>query len=72
MTIKAVRGFRMRSFNYAGDITTVSGHVVAIAEGDPDTAQPVITLVLRCENSTGVTVGPGQMDVTLPRRPTAG
>ncbi|MET0418291.1 MAG: hypothetical protein ABW022_19945 [Actinoplanes sp.] len=59
--IHAIKGFRMRSFNYAGDTTTVSGRVTAI-DGDQ------ITIEVVSRNSTGVTVGPGTVTVSLPSR----
>jgi acyl dehydratase len=62
-TLRSIRGFRMRSFNYVGDTTTVLGRVVAVdRDGDP----PTVTLEVHSENSTGVTVGPGTVRVTLP------
>jgi acyl dehydratase len=58
----AIRGFRMGRFNTAGRTTTVRGQVTAI---DADTG--LVTLSLRCEDPDGVTVGPGEVDVRLPR-----
>ena len=58
-TIHSITGFRMRSFNYAGDTTTVSGKVTGI-EG------PLVRLEITSSNSTGVTVGPGTVTVSLP------
>jgi acyl dehydratase len=62
-TIRSITGFRMRSFNYAGDTTTVYGKVVAV---DAAAVPPTVTLEVHSANSTGVTVGPGQVMVTLP------
>ena len=64
-TIRFIRGFRMRQFNLVGDTTRVLGQVVSaeLREG-----AGVVVLELRSENSSGVTVGPGQVEVTLPRR----
>jgi len=64
-TIRAVRGFRMRQFNYVGDTTRVLGKVLSAERRD---GAGVVLLELRSENSAGVTVGPGQVEVTLPLR----
>lgn len=64
-TIRSVRGFRMRQFNVVGDTMRVLGQVVSADQAHgPD----LITLELRSETSAGITVGPGQVEVTLPRR----
>lgn len=63
--IRAIRGFRMRSFNYVGETMRVLGEVAAVrTEGDLG----VVEVAIRCENSAGVTVGPGTVEVVLPRR----
>lgn len=59
-TILSIRKFRMRSFNYVGETMVVRGRVLAV---DDD----VVTVEVRCETSAGVTVGPGQVQVRLPR-----
>jgi acyl dehydratase len=64
-TIASIRGFRMRRFNLVGDTTRVLGHVVAAELRD---GVGVVVLELRSENSGGVTIGPGQVEVTLPVR----
>lgn len=64
-TIRAIRGFRMRQFNYVGDTTRVLGTVRSAERRD---GAGVVLLELRSENSAGVTVGPGQVEVTLPLR----
>jgi acyl dehydratase len=64
-TIRAIRGFRMVRFNVVGDTTRVVGRVLSTRrEGDVG----VVVLEVRSENSNGVTVGPGQVEVTLPAR----
>jgi acyl dehydratase len=63
--IVAIRGFRMRAFNHVGDTTTVRGRVVDVATG---ATRPLVTLEVWSENTKGVTVGPGTVDVALPRR----
>jgi acyl dehydratase len=64
-TIRAIKGFRMRSFNVVGDTTWVHAHVtgMSIVGGEG-----LVDLEMRSENSTGVTVGPGTVRVTLPIR----
>jgi acyl dehydratase len=64
-TIRAIRGFRMVRFNLVGDTTSVRGRVERTElVGDAG----VVHLTVWCENATGVTVGPGTVEVTLPRR----
>jgi acyl dehydratase len=58
---RAIKGFRMRAFNTVGDTMWVHAAVESISDG-------VVTVAIRCENSTGVTVGPGTVEVALPRR----
>jgi acyl dehydratase len=64
-TIRALRGFRMRRFNTVGDTTRVVGQVVATRR---EGGTGVIVLEVHSANSTGITVGPGQVEVTLPLR----
>lgn len=64
-TIRAIRGFRMRQFNIAGDTTWVRGHVASALRR---AGEGVVVLELRSENSAGLSVGPGQVEVTLPLR----
>jgi len=59
-TIRSIRGFRMRRFNLVGDTTRVLGHVVSAELRD---GAGVVVLELRSENSAGITVGPGQVEV---------
>ena len=67
--IRAIRGFRMRSFNYVGDTLRVLAEVGATRlEGEDG----VVELAIRCENSKGVSVGPGTVEVVLPRRTNEG
>jgi acyl dehydratase len=63
-TIRAVRGFRMRRFNLAGSTMTVGGRVVD-RRIDDDRAVLVIEVVSVVDGE--VTVGPGQVEVTVPR-----
>lgn len=64
-TIRSIRGFRMRQFNVVGDTMRVLGRVVS---ADQAHGTGLVTLELRSETSVGVTVGPGQVEVTLPLR----
>lgn len=64
-TIRKLRGFRMTAFNVAGDTVTVRGTVKRVFEED---GLGLAELELRSENSRGVSVGPGTMEVSLPRR----
>jgi hypothetical protein len=52
----------MWSFDSVGDTTTVSGTVISV-----DHRHDEVVLRLRSENSSGITVGPGTVTVTLPR-----
>lgn len=65
--IRAIRGFRMRSFNYVGDTLRVLAEVTATRLDGED---GVVEIAIRCENSRGVSVGPGTVEVVLPRRST--
>ncbi|GAA2853152.1 hypothetical protein GCM10010517_10960 [Streptosporangium fragile] len=63
--IRSIRDFRMRSFNVVGDTMWVRAHVAGKRlEGDAG----VVDVAIRCENSNGITVGPGTVEVVLPRR----
>jgi acyl dehydratase len=62
-TIRSISGFRMRRFNLVGSVMTVSGTVTGVrAEGDGG----VVTLEVVSMVGEDVTVGPGQVEVTLP------
>lgn len=61
--IRSITGFRMRSFNYAGETLRVLGEVVA-AELDGDLG--LVDVQVRCENARGVSVGPGIVQIALP------
>ena len=67
--IRAIRGFRMRAFNYVGDTMRVVAEVVDATVED---GQGVVRIGIRCESSAGVTVGPGTVEVVLPRRAEGG
>jgi len=63
--VVSIKGFRMGRFNTVGDTTRVQGRVVSTRIDD---SAGLVELELRSANSLGVTVGPGQVVVTLPRR----
>lgn len=64
-TIRAIRGFRMRRFNRVGSTMTVNGRVTGKRiDGD----QAVLVLELACRVGDDVTVGPGEVEVTVPRK----
>lgn len=64
--IRSIKGFRMGSFNTAGETTTVSGTVVDTrVEGGAG----LVELELVSRVGDRVTVGPGRVLVELPLRP---
>ncbi len=63
--IRGIRGFRMRSFNYVGDTMRV---IAEVADARVEDERGVVEIAIRCENSAGVSVGPGVVVVELPRR----
>jgi len=63
--LRAIRGFRMRRFNYVGDTLRVLGEVTATRVED---GVGIVEIAIRGENSQGVSVGPGVVVVELPRR----
>jgi len=67
--ITAIRGFRMTSFNIAGATVTVRGRVARTwLDDDGDEGVGLAELEVWSENGDGVSVGPGLVTVTLPRR----
>lgn len=63
--IRSISGFRMGSFNVAGDSVVVRGRVESCVHEDERT---VVGLRVWSENALGVSVGPGTVTVDLPRR----
>ncbi|MBE1536961.1 hotdog family protein [Actinomadura algeriensis] len=63
--IRAIRGFRMRSFNTVGDTMRVRAEV---KDARVEDGRGVVEITIRCENAAGVSVGPGTVVVVLPRR----
>jgi acyl dehydratase len=64
-TIRCIKGFRMNRFTTVGETAKVVARVQSkrVEEGIG-----VITLDVHTEDSQGITVGPGTVDVTLSRR----
>jgi acyl dehydratase len=63
-TIRSISNFRMRKFNLIGSVMVVSGRVIDTSL-DGDTG--VVVLEVACRIGEDITVGPGQVTVTLPR-----
>ncbi len=62
--IKRIAGFRMKMFNTVGDTVVTKGIVRRTwQEGE----EALVELEMWCENTKGVSVGPGTVIVTLPR-----
>jgi acyl dehydratase len=62
-TIRAIRKFRMRKFNLVGSTMIVGGRVTAKRI---DAEQAVVVIEMSCRVGTDITVGPGEVEVTLP------
>jgi acyl dehydratase len=63
--IHAINGFRMSSFNTAGQTVTVKG---TVRRKWMDGERAMVELEVRSENDEGVSVGPGTVSVSLPKR----
>jgi acyl dehydratase len=63
--IKRISGFRMSSFNVAGDTVTVGGQVARTWTED---GTGLAELQVWSRNRAGISVGPGTVTVSLPRR----
>jgi acyl dehydratase len=63
--IHAVKGFRMKSFNVVGQTVKVKGRV---RRAWLDQQGALAELEVWSENDQGVTVGPGTVTVSLPRK----
>jgi acyl dehydratase len=61
-TIRSIRGFRMKRFNYVANTIHVSGQVLAV-----DADAGTVSIQIQSEVDGEVTVGPGTVEVTLPR-----
>lgn len=70
-TIRSLSGFRMRSFNLAGDAPVVEGRVSRLWLDPGHPAVGFAELTLQTRNRDNVSVGPGTVVVTLPRSATS-
>lgn len=66
-TIRSITGFRMRKFNLVGSVMTVSGSVVEARPDESTSGRGIAVLELTSRVGEDVTVGPGRVEVTLPR-----
>jgi acyl dehydratase len=67
-SMRSIRKFRMRAFNCAGDTMRVVARVAAKRlDGDDG----LVEIGIHCETDQGVTVGPGVVEVVLPRKAVA-
>lgn len=64
-TIRSITGFRMKKFNPVGTTMIVRGRVLSISDAG---SSGVVEISVWCENGEDVTVGPGVVSVTLPKR----
>lgn len=62
-TVRGLKGFRMRSFNTPGDTLKVRAHVVRKWVQDD---AGWIEVSIRTENASGVSVGPGTVQASMP------
>lgn len=67
-SLRAIRKFRMKTFNCAGDTMRV---VASVAATRVDDGVGVVEIAIHCETDSGITVGPGVVEVALPRRESA-
>ncbi|MDT5003636.1 MAG: hypothetical protein QOJ24_812 [Mycobacterium sp.] len=64
-TIRSISGFRMSRFTTVGETALILARVNGKRI---DNGIGVVTVDIRTEDSSGVTAGPGTVEVTLPRR----
>ena len=67
-TIEQISGFQMLSFNTAGDTAIVRGKVQSCEDDERDDGRSIVKLLVWTENSGGLSVGPGVVTATVPRR----
>jgi hypothetical protein len=65
--IRSITGFRMRKFNLVGSVMTVGGRVVDAWPDAHDDRRGVVVLELTSRVADHMTVGPGRVEVTVPR-----
>jgi hypothetical protein len=63
--IRQISGFRMGSFNTVGDVVTVQGTVARVWDED---GAGLAELRVWSQNRRGISVGPGTVTVSMPRR----
>lgn len=63
-TLRSLHGFRMRSFNTAGQTVTVRAWVVRKWMED---GVGLVEIAIQSETENGITVGPGKVIATLPQ-----
>lgn len=66
-TIRSITSFRMRKFNLVGSVMVVSGAVVELKPDESDPDRGIVVLELASRVGDVITVGPGRVEVTLPR-----
>jgi acyl dehydratase len=64
----SLRGFRMHSFTLVGETAIVTGRVARLWTDDADPDRGFAALALQTRVGPRVTVGPGEVVVSLPRR----
>lgn len=64
-TFKSLKGFRMKIFNTVGDTVITKG---VVKRKWLEESEALVELEMWCENSKGVSVGPGSVVVTLPKK----
>ncbi|PWA12805.1 acyl dehydratase [Pueribacillus theae] len=64
-TFKSLKGFRMKIFNTVGDTVITKG---VVKRKWLKGSEALVELEMWCENSKGVSVGPGSVVVTLPSK----
>ena len=67
-TIEQISGFQMLSFNTAGDTATARGKVQSCNDDERNDDRSVVKLLVWTEHSGGLSVGPGVVTATVPRR----
>jgi hypothetical protein len=66
-TIRSITNFRMRKFNLVGSVMVVAGHVVETRPDPEDHRRGIVVLELASRVGDDITVGPGRVEVTMPR-----
>jgi acyl dehydratase len=64
-TIKSIKGFKMKVFNTVGETVSTKG---LVKQKWKDGKDFLVELEMWSENSKGISVGPGRVIVTLPKK----